>query len=92
MIRYTGEPYEGSEDQADDMIRAQEALSRKPVMKVKIYEVVVPSIYAWPPGCLTLKVCFDEDTAQQYIDNHPNMFLRPFMSITTVERDYPETD
>lgn len=59
---------------------------------VKIYKVCLPSYYAWPPGNVILTVTYDLESAKKYIEEYPNLFLRPWLKIEVDEQYRGETD
>jgi len=62
------------------------------MIKATIYKVNMPSIYAWPPGNVTLASFFLEADALDYINSYPNMLLRPFLMIDREDITFHETD
>ena len=60
---------------------------------VIMYKVCVPSMFAWPVTNVTIKVFFTKKAAEDFIDNYPNPFLKPLLTIYPEDVfDAPETD
>ena len=57
---------------------------------VTVYKVNLPA-FIWP-GKVTLKICYTEFAAQQFITDYPNRFLIPFMTVEKEEIICYETD
>jgi hypothetical protein len=70
----------------------EEIINTKKETQVTLYKVCLPSLVAWPPGMVTLKVAFSEEEAELYIASYPNIFLRPFMKVLKQELSIQETD
>jgi hypothetical protein len=69
---------------------------RKRKMKVSLYKVTIPSwAVTWFPYSLNhicLNVSFLREDAEKYIEEYPNLFLRPLLSIEPTTVDIQETD
>jgi hypothetical protein len=52
----------------------------------------MPSMFAWPVHNVTIKTFFDKHSAEKYIEDYPNPFLKHLLVITMEEMEYTETD
>lgn len=59
---------------------------------IMIYTVRMPSIAAWPPGDIILKLFYSKEEAESYISTYPNIFARPFLKIKEEKLVVQETD
>jgi hypothetical protein len=66
-------------------------VDEKPDLLV-VYKVMLPTWVLWP-GKVTLNISYTYQAAQQFIEDYPNKFLTPWMTIETQEIiSYRETD
>jgi hypothetical protein len=59
---------------------------------VTIYKVTVPSYYAYPSWNVILKVCYTKSDAEKYIDEYPNVFMKPWLTISMETVNIEDTD
>lgn len=59
---------------------------------VRVHKVCVPSYYAWPSNKIILYVCYSKEEAERFIENHPNQFLKLWMTIEWDVLAIRETD
>jgi len=59
---------------------------------VNIYKVCMPMYMTWPQTEVTLKVFFDPQSARKFIEDYPNLFVKPFLKIKKETVSYIDTD
>lgn len=59
---------------------------------ITIYKVCIPSAIAWPDWKVTLKVFFTKEHAEKYVEDYPNILIRPFLSVEEENIRHYETD
>jgi hypothetical protein len=59
---------------------------------VRIYKICMPYYFTYPPGEVIIKVCFTKESAEKYIEDCQNAFIKQFLTIETEDYTYGETD
>lgn len=59
---------------------------------VNVFKVCMPMYMTWPQTEVSLGVFFTEESAQKFVDEYPNLFIKPFLKIKMETVTYTETD
>ena len=59
---------------------------------VNVYKVCMPMYMTWPKTEVTLGIFFSEESAEKFIEDYPNLFIRPFLKVKMETITYMETD
>lgn len=59
---------------------------------VNIYKVCMPMYMVWPQIEVSLGIFFTEEGANRFIEEYPNLFIKPFLKVKMETVSFSETD